>query len=421
MGNSNSYTKAESDVKISDIETNYSKKTDVDATYAKKSELDDYVKKSSDSFSKPSDLSDYMKISSDSYVKPSELSDYIKKSSSDYVKPSDISSFIKSTSNDYVKPSTLDTYLLKSDADIKYVKVADADTKYMKVADGLKTTDADTKYVKLTDTTYLKTAVANSTYLTSTTADTKYVKLSDTTYLKGTDADTKYVKVSDVSGYLKSSDSGVSYPVKKGSYVHFGSDDTTKDTNAGKIGYNISTTTPASTSLDIFGAGTPTTNRVVKIYDSLITGNIAATAIQSTGNIDAKSKYALLNTPGWIGPYQLKLYGQANKCIDSSVFASATDTGSAACAATPVDTQKFFLNVASGQILASATNKCLTRSATSWVFADCNPAAPDQQFDKVDHGIRWKNGTCLDTGNVNQNATCNSASINQQIVFNYVG
>jgi hypothetical protein len=78
--------------------------------------------------------------------------------------------------------------------------------------------------------------------------------------------------------------------IKGTNIIHFGSDSTTKEYNAGKIGYGTFST---GGSLDIVGAGTSSASRYVKIWDHLTVGSTitagsnivtsATTASTSTG------------------------------------------------------------------------------------------------------------------------------------------
>jgi hypothetical protein len=217
---------------------------------------------------------------------------------------------------------------------------------------------------------------------------------------------------------MKIKDGIIRDSLQKGKFLQFGSDDITKDQDAGKVGYK----TLSVDSLDIIGAGEPNSKRKVKIWDALTTDSISANNIvsssllKSNGNIEASKSMSTLLTPGWIGPYQLNLYSLNNQCIDTSQF-SGNLKGIDVCD-DKNDNQKFYFNVVTGQI-RNSDSKCLQRGP-QWTFATCNKNA-DQQFDRVEHGIKWRDETCLDTGNTNRASVCNSDSINQRISLSYIG
>src|SRR6185436_4477854 len=134
-----------------------------------------------------------------------------------------------------------------------------------------------------------------------------------------------------------------------------------------------------------------------------------------SGDANIKGK---LNTPGWIGPYQMRFYDQGNKCADVGQNAGL---GLWPCDSNIVNNnQRFYYNPITGNLYNIQTNKCLDVGNDQWYWNDCNNHQ-NQRFNKVEHIMKWKNGDCIDIGNPNHHSGCDGNNNNQKFVFDYLG
>jgi hypothetical protein len=141
-----------------------------------------------------------------------------------------------------------------------------------------------------------------------------------------------------------------------------------------------------------------------QIYgNTRVNGNV----ILNENNISAR---------GFTGPFRLRFYDK-NTCLDSGQFFGNGDLG---C----MDNnpfQQFYYSPVTGQLKNVQSGKCLDIAGNGkWDFYPCNNNQV-QQFHRIEHLLKWKNGDCLDSGNQNHHASCDGNQKNQTIVWEYIG
>jgi hypothetical protein len=120
---------------------------------------------------------------------------------------------------------------------------------------------------------------------------------------------------------------------------------------------------------------------------------------------------------GFDGPYNINFYSKG-ECLDSHHFTSGGNLRGAVYCIPSSKEQKWWYNSTSGH-LKNTDGTCLHRDEGKYNLFKCDPKEPKQQFTRVDHLLKWRDGSCLDVANTNRTANCDGNK-NQTFSFEKV-